>query len=116
MQRRKYKSIACQWGQRKYDSKFTKLTFEMLNIPVGSELSFVENPAIKAVTVDNRSTIKLEDGTTATMSRMVAIVKRRLGTQTASEAYQGGSYWMYNGVRLTALRAELENDIDGSML
>lgn len=101
-----------QREQRGCNSKSTKLTFEMLNIPVGSELSFVENPAIKAVTVDNRSTIKLEDGTTATMSRMVAIVKRRLGTQTASEAYQGGNYWMYNGVRLTALRAELESAKD----
>lgn len=97
---------------REYNSKSTKLTFEMLNVPVGSELSFVENPAIKAVTVDNKSTIKLEDGTTATMSRMVAIVKRRLGTQTASEAYQGGNYWMYNGVKLTALRAELESTKD----
>lgn len=91
-----------------YNSKSSKLTFEMLGIPVGSELTFVENPAIKATSIDNRSTIRLEDGTTATLSRMVVIVKRRLGTQTISEAYQGGNYWMYNGVKLTALRAELE--------
>jgi len=85
----------------------SKLTFEMLNIPVGSELTFVENPSIKAMTVDERSTIRLEDGTTAPISKMVVLVKRRLGTQTASEAYQGGAYWMYNGVKLTTLRAEL---------
>lgn len=95
-----------------YNSKSSKLTFDMLGIPVGSELTFVENPAIKAITVDGQSTIRLEDGTTATMSRMVALVKRRLGTQTASEAYRGGNYWMYNGVRLTALRAELESAKD----
>ena len=92
-----------------YNSKSSRLTFDMLGIPVGSELTFVENPAIKAITVDGQSTIRLEDGTTATMSRMVALVKRKLGTQTASEAYQGGNYWMYNGVRLTALRTELES-------
>lgn len=91
-----------------YNIKSSKLTFEMLGIPVGSELTFVENPAIKATSIDNRSTIRLEDGTTATLSRMVVIVKRRLGTQTLSESYQGGNYWMYNGVKLTALRAELE--------
>lgn len=92
-----------------YNTKSSRLTFSMLGIPVGSELTFVENPAIKAITVDGQSTIKLEDGTTATMSRAVALIKRRLGTQTVSEAYQGGNYWMYNGVRLTALRTELES-------
>lgn len=91
-----------------HNSKSSKLTFEMLGIPVGSELTFVENPAIKATSIDTRSTIRLEDGTTATLSRMVVIVKRRLGTQTISETYRGGNYWMYNGVKLTALRAELE--------
>ena len=91
-------------------SKSSRLTFSMLGIPIGSELTFVENPAIKATTVDDQSTIRLEDGTTATTSRMVALVKRKLGTQTTSEAYQGGKYWMYNGVRLTALRTELESN------
>ena len=99
-----------------YNSKSSRLTFDMLGIPVGSELTFVENPAIKAITVNGQSTIRLEDGTTATMSRMVALVKRRLGTQTVSEAYQGGNYWMYDGVRLTALRAELESNKDNSIM
>ena len=103
-------SIKPQVRSVDYNSKSSRLTFDMLGIPVGSELTFVENPAIKAITVNGQSTIRLEDGTTATMSRMVALVKRRLGTQTASEAYQGGNYWMYNGVRLTALRAELESN------
>ena len=103
-------SIKPQVRSTDYNSKSSRLTFDMLGIPVGSELTFVENPAIKATTMDGQSTIRLEDGTTATMSRMVALVKRRLGTQTASEAYQGGNYWMYDGVRLTALRAELESN------
>lgn len=103
-------SIKPQVRSADYNSKSSRLTFDMLGIPVGSELTFVESPAIKAITVNGQSTIRLEDGTTATMSRMVALVKRRLGTQTASEAYRGGNYWMYNGVRLTTLRAELESN------
>ena len=108
--------IKSQTNNSGYNSKSSRLTFGMLGIPIGSELTFVENPAIKAITVDDQSTIRLEDGTTATMSRMVALVKRKLGTQTASEAYQGGNYWMYNGVRLTALRVELESNKDNSIM
>lgn len=80
----------------------------MLNIPIGSELLFSENPSIKARTIDNNTTIELDDGTQTTLSGGVALIKRRLGTATSSEAYQGGNYWLYNGKRLTSIRKELE--------
>lgn len=88
--------------------KATRLTFAMLGIPVGSELVFSEDPTIKARTVNDNNIIMLDDGTRTTLSRGVVLVKRRLGTATNSEAYQGGNYWLYNGERLTAIRNRME--------
>ena len=85
-----------------------KLTFGLLGIPIGAELSFSENDAIKATVVNETNIVRLQDGTEATLSRAVAIVKRRLGTATSSEAYQGGAYWLYKGQRLTTIRNQIE--------
>ncbi len=85
-----------------------KLTFRLLGIPIGAELSFSENDAVKATVVNETNVIELQDGTKATLSRAVAIVKRRLGTATSSEAYQGGAYWLYKGQRLTTIRNQIE--------
>ena len=85
-----------------------KLTFRLLRIPIGAELSFSENDAVKATVVNETNVIELQDGTKATLSRAVAIVKRRLGTATSSEAYQGGAYWLYKGQRLTTIRNQIE--------
>ena len=88
----------------------TKLTFELLNIPVGAELTFSENNSVKAIVVNDSNLVKLEDGTEATLSRAVALVKRKLGTATNSEAYQGGAYWLYKGQRLTTIRNQVESN------
>lgn len=88
--------------------KATRLTFSMLGIPVGSEIIFSEDSNVKAYTADGDNTIILDDGTRTTLSGGVVIVKRRLGTATSSEAYQGGNYWLYNGERLTSLRAIID--------
>lgn len=87
-----------------------KLKFSMLGIPVGAELVFVEDSRVKARVADNNNMVILEDGTRASLSRAVVIVKRQLGTATPSEAYQGGNYWLYNGERLTTIRERIEND------
>lgn len=86
-----------------------KLTFKLLNIPIGAELSFAENEAIKAIVRNEANIVRLQDGTEATLSRATVIVKRRLGTATKSEAYQGGMYWLYKGQRLTTIRNQIEN-------
>ena len=86
----------------------TKLTFGLLGIPIGAELSFSENDAVKATVVNKTNVVRLQDGTKATLSRAVAIVKRRLGTATSSEAYQGGAYWLYKGQHLTTIRNQIE--------
>lgn len=84
--------------------KAAKLTFSMLGIPVDSELVFSEDSSVKARTTNMKNMIILDDGTSASLSRGAAIVKRRLGTATPSEAYKGGDYWLYNGERLTSIR------------
>jgi len=88
--------------------KTAKLTFAMLGIPAGSELVFSEDSSIRARTVGDKNIIMLDDGTKVTLSRGVVLVKRKLGTATNSEAYQGGNYWLYNGKRLTSIRNRLE--------
>lgn len=97
-------------GQVSGTSKTTRLTFGSLGIPVGAELSFAENEAVKATVLDDKNLVQLQDGTRATLSRAVAIVKRRLGTATNSEAYQGGVYWLYKGQRLTTIRNQIESN------
>ena len=92
-----------------YTPKATRLTFAMLGIPVGSELTFIQNPNIKAHTIDDQNMIILDDGTRCTLSKAVAIIKRNLGTATQSEAYQGGNFWLYNGEKLTSIRNRLES-------
>lgn len=91
------------------EHKSERLTFKMLGIPVGAELVFSEDKTVKAYVADDYNVVRLEDGTEATLSHAVRIVKRKLGTQTHSEAYQGGVYWLYNGKKLTEIRNELEN-------
>lgn len=91
--------------------KKNKLTFKLLNIPIGAELSFSENEAIKSIVVNETNIVRLQDGTEATLSRATILVKRRLGTATKSEAYQGGMYWLYKGQRLTTIRSQIENQV-----
>lgn len=90
-------------------SKASRLTFAMLNIPIGSELTFVENSSVKAYVADDNNLVILGDGKKAALSKAAAIIKRQLGTATSSEAYQGGAYWLYKGERLTSIRNRLEN-------
>lgn len=86
-----------------------KLTFKLLRIPVGAELSFVENDVIKATVVNDTNIVRLQDGTEASLSKATAIVKNKLGTATTSDTYQGGAYWLYKGQRLTTIRNQIES-------
>lgn len=90
----------------------SRLTFSMLNIPVGAELTFAEDPSIKAHVVNSTNAVELEDGTRVTLTNATRIVKRRLGTATPSEAYQGGHYWLYNEERLTSIRERVGNSVE----
>lgn len=86
------------------------LTFELLNIPVGAELSYSENESITATVINNINRVRLQDGTEATLSRAVVLAKRKLGLPViASEAYQGGKFWLYKGHKLVDIRSQIES-------
>lgn len=91
-------------------ARMSRLTFKSLGIPVGAELSFAENDAVKATVMNDANLVQLQDGTKASLSRAVVIVKRRLGTATSSESYQGGVYWLYKGQRLITIRNQKESN------
>lgn len=85
------------------------LTFELLNIPVGAELSYSKNESITATVINNINRVRLQDGTEATLSRAVVLTKRKLGLPViASETYQGGKFWLYKGHKLTDIRNQIE--------
>jgi hypothetical protein len=82
------------------------LTFEMLGIPVGSELTFVEQPGMVAIVVDRVNTVRIDD-LELSLSAAVRELKHKFGTMTPSDTYQGGLYFEYNGEKLTDIRKRL---------
>jgi hypothetical protein len=74
-----------------------KLKFPMINLSVGQELEYVEDPSIKVKIVDDNC-VEYENER-YTLSALTA----KLDNYRVS-AYQGPLYWTYNGERLTDLR------------
>jgi len=87
-------------------TRLSRLTFELLNIPVGSLLSYVEDKSVTVTTVDKLNTVRVDDLEIA-LSAAVKYIKEKLGTANQSGAYQGGLYFEYNGEKLTDLRRRL---------
>lgn len=85
---------------RKQEAK--PLTFSMIGIPVGSELTYKDDPSRKAVTVDNKNHI-LWNGQTYTLSGLASLWRN-------GQSVQGGAYWLYNGKTLVQIRKDLENN------
>ena len=76
------------------------LTFEMLGIPVGSTLVYVDDPGITVTTTDGKNHV-LYQNQVYTMSGLVVRLKN-------GGSWQGSAYLLYNGKRLTEIRAEKE--------
>lgn len=104
------KSLDCMEVNSTTRRQSPKLTFGMLGIPIGSTLVFVENSSITARTVDDDNKIELSDGTVLSISAATRLVKEQLGTANTSGAYQGGNYWLFDGEKLTTIRAQLEHE------
>jgi hypothetical protein len=83
-----------------------RLTFEMLGIPVGSELTFYSNSEITVTVIDRGSTVRIED-LELSLSAAALYINEKLGTANQSKAYQGGSWFKYNGETLTEIRKRL---------
>ena len=81
-------------------------TFEMLNIPVGTELTFTMDKSIKATTFDNKNKIKLSDGDVYSISRAARILNVKMGY--ADTSYQGPNFWLLNGKTLWEIRQQID--------
>ena len=80
--------------------KRSRLTFKMLNIPIGSSLVYTLDNLVVVKTVDDVSTVSYK-GTSYTLSGLVTFLKN-------GGSWQGSDYFMFNGVKLTTLRKRLE--------
>lgn len=78
-------------------------TFEMLNIPVNSELVYIKNPSIKVKVYDNKNLVQHPDGTIKSISGMVKYIEQR------DFEVNGNQNFTYNGKLLWDIRKELEN-------
>jgi len=87
--------------------KAPNLTFSLLGIPVGAELTYVDDESI-IVRVYRNDKVEFE-GKLWTLSVLVRELKKRDGTVNRSGSYQGGKYFKYNGKVLTDIRKELED-------
>lgn len=76
------------------------LTFKMLGIPIGSILTYVDDPDIACMTVDEKSTV-MHHGKYYTLSNLACILKG------GKKHWQGGLCFRYRGVRLTLLRKHM---------
>ncbi len=84
------------------DSKVKKkgrLTFEMLNIPIGSTLTFSDDEKVTVKTVDNKNHVEYK-GETYPLSNIAASLKNY-------DTAQGGMFFKYKGKLLTEIRKEL---------
>lgn len=86
-----------------------RLIFEELDIPVGAELSFREDLSIKVYVANKQSGVRY-NGKTYKISAAVKQIKRDLGTATKSEAYQGGSFFLYEEETLVQRRIRMQKE------
>jgi hypothetical protein len=84
----------------------SRLTFEMLDIPVGAELTFYSNSDITVTVVDRGSTVRIDD-LELSLSAAALYINEKLGTANQSKAYQGGLWFKYEGETLTEMRKRL---------
>ena len=82
--------------------KKPRLTFEMLNIPIGSELVYKDDPTITVKVMDSKSSVEYQ-GNIYKISRLITLLKN--GGQ-----WQGGEYLLYRGKKLTDIRKEIEEN------
>lgn len=80
--------------------KASRLTFEMLGIPVGSQLTYTGDPNIKVKTVDKVTTVEYK-GKKYKLSSLVSVLKN-------GGSYQGGCFFTYqNNETLVDMRKRL---------
>ena len=83
-----------------------RLTFELIGIPVGAELTFYYDSSIVVTVVDRFSTVRIDD-LELSLSAAALYINEKLGTVNQSKAYQGGMWFKYNGETLIETRKRL---------
>ena len=83
-----------------------RFNFDMINVPVGSILTFVKDPTITSIVVDTHK-IEFEDEIHSLSSSTLEIV-HRMG-YTWSQV-SGPTYWMYEGETLNERRSRMEQE------
>jgi len=89
--------------ERKIRGRFN---FDMVNVPIGSVLSFVKDTTITATVIDSQ---KVEfEGETHSLSSSALEIVHRMGYTWSQVA--GPSYWIFEGETLTERRARMEQE------
>ena len=83
-----------------------RFNFDMINVPIGSLLTFVKDPTITATVVDQNK-IKFEDQIHSLSSATLKVVHRMGYTW---KQVSGPTYWMYEGETLTEMRFRMEQE------
>ena len=99
-------SVQSSGGKSKPIERAARLTFEMIGIPVGAELTFDADSSITVTVVDQGNTVRIDD-LELSLSAAALYINEKLGTANQSKAYQGGLWFKYNGETLTDIRKRL---------
>lgn len=87
-------------GKRVAPESGNKFSFQAIGL-VNVDINYIPNPTIIARVIDDKH-VEFE-GKSWTLSGLVRELKRRDGTKTKSEAYQGSQYFEYEGEKLATM-------------
>ncbi len=87
-------------------NKRGNFNFELVNIPIGSTLTFSKDDDVSCIVIDNK---KVDfEGTAMSLSKSALAVVHRLGYTW--KALAGPDYWQFEGETLTARRLRFEEE------
>lgn len=84
-------------------SRRTKMTFKNLNIPIGSELTYIYDKTKTCIVKDNKRTVEYEGKETS----LSALAQKLTGYKTKP---QGSSFWKYKDETLWERRLRMEKE------
>ncbi len=91
---------------KKLEKKRERFNFEMVNIPIGAELTFARDHNKKSIVVGNNKVIF--NGKKMSLSKSALIALKELGYNWKSA--QGAAHWMYKGKTLKEIREKIESE------
>jgi hypothetical protein len=92
--------------KRAYAPRKEQMSFKMLQIPVGSQLTFVYDELMTCTTVDEHNKVSYQGEVYGLSNLAKKLINIKTGKELAGP--QGGYFFRYNGVKLTRIRVLLE--------